>query len=307
MYTPLNDYVFNSAFAGAMAGMCGQGMGSSQAPNTAASYAVMANAASAFAQSYDTNRGAGATTDLEARQTEFMCYVAWSARTPTLATALNDNDPSTWTGLSADILAAVNEGLTVISELLPATYFSQGLLPTNYAFCNGATSLPTAPTAGMNLCIGAALVKATANTYFRGYCKVSAGGFTAADTVDFSVQTQTSAIAIALGNATQAGPGTGTGGAFVSNAAAGITVTAGGGGTAVQNDDGVRIIDATDLGYAYEWSNIFDNSTANTAYGNGAFTSGNSVLLQVMENRSAHTNTFSGFSIGLEQLTPSSF
>jgi hypothetical protein len=305
MYTPLNGYIFNAAFAGAMAGMCGQGMGSSQAPNTAASYAVMANAASAFAQSYDTNRGADSTTDLEVRQTEFMCQVAWSARNPTLATA--PNTPATWTGLSADILAAVNEGLTVLSALLPAAYFSPELLPTNYAFCNGATSLPIAPTAAMNLCIGAALVNATANTYFRGYCKVSAGGFTAGDTVDFSVQTQTSATAITLGNATKAGPGTGTGGAFVSSAAAGITVTAGGGGTVVQNDDGVRIIDATDLGYTYEWSNIFDNSTANTVYGSGVFTSGNSVLLQVMENRSAHTNTFSGFSIGLEQLTPSSF
>ena len=164
----------------------------------------------------------------------------------------------------------------------------------NRAYTNANSYPPTAPTAGASLIIAAILLTVEESGIFEAGFTVSANGFTAADTVDFTVAVQTVASGMTLANATKAGPpGTTARGAFTSSAAAGIVVS--GGAAAVPlADSGVRIIDATDVGINYSWSGIIQNSNSDLV--ETPFPAGNQVLLTLSMNRSAHTNTFSGLS-----------
>lgn len=74
-YSPLNQSIFQAAFAGAFAAMTGKGLGSGT-PNLvmAASFGGNAAAAYAFAQEYDTARGGAAAANTEVSLVQSSVY-----------------------------------------------------------------------------------------------------------------------------------------------------------------------------------------------------------------------------------------
>jgi len=112
-YVPQNRAVYIAAYAGALSGINLSNRSPSD-PN-AGDYVPNAIVAGAFAQSYDTARGAGATNTLETETVQSMCEAAWQNRYP------RSNDPNLYTSICRAIIALVASG--------EAFFFGQGIDP----------------------------------------------------------------------------------------------------------------------------------------------------------------------------------
>jgi hypothetical protein len=234
-YAILNPNIYYAAFSGAMAGMTGYSMGSGQATAVAANYSVQANAAFAFAQSYDTNRGGSPSLPFENLLTSQLCKEAFENRNPGLVT--NVNVPATWTGLSADILAAVTEAINVSNAGTTGTAGAP-----NFAFITADATANGEGSGGPTIVAAIQLVSKYTGVFDWTASAVQAAA-AATEVVTWIVTTQTAAGAPAFtftgGTPAKGGISTGAPPAaqcVVTNGVAGtgIVVTAGGGGELTQ-------------------------------------------------------------------------
>ncbi len=116
-YTPLNQAIFEAAFAGALAGMGVSGRVITSA--SASSYTGLATVAGAFAQAVDTSWGANASNLVEEKSMALACEAEWENRAP-LASATNIL-AATYSTVAAAIVACVQSDIV---------YFAaQGITP----------------------------------------------------------------------------------------------------------------------------------------------------------------------------------
>jgi hypothetical protein len=110
-YTPANLLVFQAAFAGALAGM----LNSNRSPSSdsASTYTDPVTVAGAFAQSFDTNWGTKAVTQLNIGMVQSMCSEAWNNRQPPAASPFLTT--TTYDTLSDAIITAITRSETYFS------------------------------------------------------------------------------------------------------------------------------------------------------------------------------------------------
>jgi hypothetical protein len=179
-YNIQNTSIFNAVAGSAMAGMIGAGAGSSQANTTAGNYAANATVAIAFAEAYDTGRGAAAPSTYEVTLTSQLVQAAFNGRD--CNTAQSDT-AAFWTtnGEPAAILAAVNEGIAVYTAVV-------GVAPAGQANKLASTSGKNAAATG-----AAATTTFDAPAYTpktTGFLALSAGMSVLDGTVDDTVTFQ---------------------------------------------------------------------------------------------------------------------
>lgn len=105
MYTPNQAQVYLAAFAGAIAGMASNRI---LGPTTPVTYATLAAAADAFAQSFDTQYGAVKPgTDFQAEVIADLCETAWLNVSPLPSTV--SSLPSSYTAMCDSLIAMVDE------------------------------------------------------------------------------------------------------------------------------------------------------------------------------------------------------
>jgi hypothetical protein len=280
MYTPLNSAIFQAAFAGAYGGMNGTSLGNGQSPTVVAGYSTLANIALAFAESYDTNRGNASSTSVENDLTQVLCEEAWRDRNPFSVTAATT--ASTWTGLSAEILAAVAEGALELGT-------GANPLGPNFAFIAVAATTNGQGVGGPSIVAMIQLVSKYSGIFdWTAYAEQAAAAATEA--VEWQVTTQTAAAPpFTFTGGTAANGGIATGApplaqCVVSNGVAGtpIVITAGGGGELVQAQK-TETIGTAAVGSSFGGAGVAQNAvgsvTVPNTSGGHRFPQGNIVTL----------------------------
>jgi hypothetical protein len=289
-YTPLNQSIFQAAFAASYAGMNGEGIGSGTAPSIAGLYSSTANVAFAFAQSYDTNRGSAAASTAEILDTESMCYSAWFQRNPT--SVIGATTPATWTGLSADILAAINEGLAVVAgSTLPSITGNRAWITFQITTNSQGAGGPTILALVQLVTVGSGIFRWAAG---------GAAGAVAADISTWDVTSQTGTGAFTTTGGTQVTAAKGNGVAesqslFASGAAGtGIVITAGGGTLQTLSTKAITV------GTAYVGDKFSDSGLV---YNAGApFPVGSNVALSLQYTNSVANRAITSLNLYLEEI-----
>jgi hypothetical protein len=189
-----------------------------------------------------------------------------------------------------------------IAALRASQSAAQGAARNRAASNNSATAV-TAVTNGMALNYAAILIQARVSGLFAVSVAFAYSGATAAASSTLAITTQTSAGAITLGNATAVGAPNGTNpmtagsapGVFVASAAAGVTVSAGGGGIVTQSTEVFTSPTAGTTGL-YSWSGLIHNAVATGAF--VPFTIGNFVA--ILFNLNAGTSNWSITSLSVQ-------
>lgn len=204
--------------------------------------------------------------------------------------------------LSPDQLARLE---TAESEAFFGVRGAQGIKGAfrNRAVVNNATPSITTPSAASSIIFAIAQLTAKASGIFGASVSIeyqdSSGAHAAADTYTFTVTTQTGTGAVTL---TNGAPVTNGENVFVSNNAAGMTISAGGGGSLIQTSDLLQLGVASTATVAgqYSWSGIVWNSITSTS--EVPFTLGNNVFLCFALNASAHVPGLSFLSMSFYEL-----
>jgi hypothetical protein len=292
-YTPLNQAIFQAAMAGAMAGATGDGIGSGTAPALVAGYSAYALAAFAYAQAYDTNRGSATSGSLENLTTELESLSAFRNRNPT--SVVNANVPATWTPLAADVLAAVQEAVTVAGG-------NTSGVPGNRAWATDQVTTNGQGVGGPTIVLALSLI-ARGSGIFRWSASAEQAAAAATEVLTWTVTTQTGAAALALAGGTNVTSGFApAGGAaqFASAAAGtGITVTTGGGGELTAVSEAITIGTAAVGGYFGAGGLVMNGGTAAAPV---PFTQGDNVLLLVKVTNSATNRVVASMNASLEEL-----
>lgn len=176
----------------------------------------------------------------------------------------------------------------------------------NRAFTATQGTLPHAVTAASAIIFAAAKLQVKGSGIFFFTVSVSLTGATATDTLDFNVSTQQAAIStMTMTNAAQVGPGTSgggtvTSGAFVSNAAAGITVAGGAVAALTQADSGAQVLGTAATTLTWAWSGYLFQAASTTL--EKPFTSGDDLIVTVSLNQSANTQVFTACNVSLTEM-----
>ena len=306
-YTILNQQIFTAAVAGAFAAMNGVALGNGGAPNLAAGYSQTANVAFAFAQAYDTGRGASGASALEIAETEALAYAAWDQRNPTAS--LNANTAATWAGLAADVLAAVNELLIIVgagASNPPTAGANFGFITTGAASANGHT-------VAANI-LALIVLQAKFTGIFDYLVSAEEPAAAATEVITWVVTSQTGAGAVAVTNTTTAqsqGRGSGTQPTAnsiepqVNNAAGTQSVITGGGGELTQWSS-AETIGTAGVGSKFAAGGILQNSVTDTTKAPGSlvpFTIGNNVFLILKITNSATDRVVQSINMYLAERT----
>jgi hypothetical protein len=119
MYTVKSQTLFAAAYAGALAGMQGQGLGSDTASTTPAQYATPTQLALAYAQQFDTVAGGlGNQPSIVVAQVQALSLEAFRDRNPLGGTAFSLSamlTPTFWLPLVTAIVAILTESTTTIA------------------------------------------------------------------------------------------------------------------------------------------------------------------------------------------------
>jgi hypothetical protein len=109
MYTPNNLFIFQAAFAGALAGMGASNRVPTDTIPTDPVNIGLTMVAGAFAQAYDTAWGSAVPSSLDVESTEDVCQSAWWGRSPQAFISANLS-PANFTQLADALIAIVDAG-----------------------------------------------------------------------------------------------------------------------------------------------------------------------------------------------------
>jgi hypothetical protein len=109
-YTPLNPAVFIAAYAGALSGMLTEGRHNTS--SVPVDYADSCDVALAYAEEYDTNRGAAASSTMENELTQTLSKGVWAERNPNPTVNPGLLTPATHLIDCAAVLAMITESKT---------------------------------------------------------------------------------------------------------------------------------------------------------------------------------------------------
>jgi hypothetical protein len=209
-----------------------------------------------------------------------------------------DRPPQMYAGGGSTENASVAEIVALQQALTRVIASGAAGASTQRAFVagNSGGTAPTTPNTGSAIIIAAAFLTSKLSGLFRVHFSVSCNAAAAAagNTHALSIGTQTATGSIGLANNVAVGVG-----CNVSNAAAGITVT-GGGGALVQNTQTFEIEASVASQWAFSWSGVVQNSI--TAAAVTRFPLGNVVLVTASLNSSANAPTLTQLSLDVEEL-----